>query len=187
MKTRPNYIKAGILAAIVSFITISSTHAAVSVIWSGGNGTPLSCTFSQPALFTISANPVEPGMAFVMPGVGNLLNNRASSVTGNLTFTIDGGVSLPITNIASGFSGGAVTSNDTLFGTYATYALGDTIVLNPGTLTTSGNVTAAPPVNGPVDMYIADSNGNNVSAPVPEVSSTLLCGLGALGLLRRRR
>jgi len=187
MKTQPNYLKVGILAGILSFGTISASHAAVSVIWSGGNGSPLSCTFIQPVDFTLSGSISGSYFNFVMQGVGNETSGSVSGVTGSLTYSVDGGSNQSLASIRSGFSLNDMGPNDLFFWGYAPVSTGDTVVLNAGTLITTNSIAAAPPTNGPVNMILTDGTGSLVGTQVPEVSTTLLCGLGALGLLRRRR
>ena len=189
MKTRPHHLKASILASIVSLGAISSSHAAVSMIWSGGNDTPLSCTISEPVLFTISGNPGNPMLQFVIQGVGNLYISGGQPTTGDLTYSVNGGTNLTFTGFGEGISNGALNATDAflMHFPYVSYSQGDTVVLNPGTLTMATNVHGAPPANGLFNMILIDGGYQLVGTQVPEVSSTLLCGLGALGLLRRRR
>jgi hypothetical protein len=190
MKPLIHSIQAATIAVIVSFGAVASSDAGVAVTWSGGNGTPLSVTFSSPVQFVITGDTYSYPTEFVMDGVGDLTNSTPTTVHG-LTCSINGGPNINITRSRSGWVTMDVTANDYYF--YGTEApvLGDTVVLNPGTLTWSSNYTGAPPVNGSVNMFIADYFGRNVTVAggtaVPELSSMLLGGCGLLSLLRRRR
>ena len=74
--------------------------------------------------------------------------------------------------------------------------MGNTVVLQAGTLTTISNFAGAPPAGGSFPTFIADNKGNKLDpvngvAGVPEPSTWALLGLGVAGLgvvtLRRSR
>ena len=190
LKPLKNRINAGIIAAIATFGAISSSHAAIAVTWAGGNGTPLSVTFYDPVEFKITADLTNGTGMFVMQGLG--LFTSYQNVSG-LTYSINGGADLSVLTANSGWTGVDVTMFDTYFFGAATFAntpvKGDILILHPGTLIWSQNYAGPAPANGNISMIYTDGVGGQVGVgtAVPEVSSSLLCGLGMLGLLRRRR
>jgi len=175
------------------FGTLASGQAAVAVTWSGGNGAPLTLTFSQPIVFNVD---VAPGLTaqsplFVVAGAGDLFGGTFPDASG-LTYSINGGSDQPISKWNSGLSGGAVVATDTyFFGVLPGVSIGDVVTLNAGTLTGLLTFAAAPPSQTSADMFLVDSEGTNLSTAggtvVPESSAAVLGSLSLLGLLRRRR
>jgi hypothetical protein len=137
---------------------------------------------------------------FDFQGVGNFFNNSFTPVGGSLFFTIDGGAAKTFTILNSGFTGGSVAATDAyIYGngnSLPGVAVGDVVVLNAGTLTTTGNFAGALPAGGSFQTFLFDGEGNKldavngVSVPVsvPETSSTLplllVGGAALLGLGR---
>ena len=179
----------GLIAALV--LVAGSARGQANLSFSGGNGSPFSLTLNQPVDFTITTTFGNgSGPFFIFQNVGNLFNQLGSSVSGNITFSINGGANQPITDIDSGTSGGDVGPNDMyIYGALTGANAGDVIHLNAGTITTTGNVAAAPPPNGFYNAFITDENANRVSNIVPEPQSAALLlagGLGFLFLMRKR-
>jgi len=185
-----NYIKVGMVTAIACFGTMSTSHAAIAVAWSGGNGSPLSVTFSAPVEFQVTGTPLYEA-TFLLVGVGDLTSNTIILATG-MTYSING-TDFNITGARSGYDSiYDTTANDLIiWGGGPLPTIGDTMILNPGTLTLTGDYAGTPPADGDINMFITNGLGGNISpagvSVVPELSSALLGGMGLLSLLRRRR
>ena len=185
-----NYIKVGMVTAIACFGTMSTSHAAIAVAWSGGNGSPLTVTFSAPVEFQVTGTPYAEMASFLLVGVGDLTSNTVILAAG-MTYSING-TDFNITGARSGYVGYDTTANDLIiWGGGPLPAIGDTMILNPGTLTLTGDYAGAPPADGDINMFITNGWGADISpagvSVVPELSSALLGGMGLLSLLRRRR
>jgi hypothetical protein len=135
---------------------------------------------------------------FILQNVGsNIFPTSAPLLTGDITFTINGGSPISIGVITQivdlGFPIGVLTVNDLLFwapqgantvNAIPGVSIGDTIVLSAGTLTTTSDVVAPAPPSGVFNTFITDGNGNLISAPsnVPDSLSTLWLGLPLAGM-----
>ena len=114
-------------------------------------------------------------------------------LTGNITFTINGGTPFALTTLQAGFVGGATATNDVeAFGTNSLpgVSVGDTIIFNPGTVSTTMSFNVTPPSGHSFGTFVSDNVGDQIStAGVPEPSAwvTLLGGLTLLGGVRRLR
>lgn len=147
------------------------------------------------AITTNGANGISP--FFIFQGVGDVFGGSFPSVSGTITFSINGGSAQSITGENSGVAAGSLAANDIyMFGSLAGVAVGDIVTLTAGTLTTTSNVAAAPPASGSFTTFIIDGNGTKISAngvsavPEPTTWATLLGGLGLLAgvqLFRRTR
>jgi hypothetical protein len=182
----------GSAAAIV--ISCAPQVSAVPVTFSGGSGTPLSFTLSEPVTYLITASvPFGGAPFFILQNVGsNIFPTSAPLLTGDITFTINGGPPISIGVITQAVAG-VVTVNDLLFwapdgpntvNAIPGVSIGDTIVLSTGTLTTTSDVVAPAPPSGVFNTFITDGNGNLISAPssVPDSLSTLWLGLPLAGM-----
>ena len=82
---------------------------------------------------------------FVFQDIGNVFGNTPT-VSGSITFTINGGTAQTFTRFFSGVANGSIASGDVvLAGAQPGVAVGNTVVLAAGTLTTTGNFAGAPP------------------------------------------
>lgn len=166
--------------------------ASAAPSWSGGSGTPLSLTFDQPLNFTIKNATTATAPFFVIQGIP-LLN---SPTTGTLNYSINGGSPIFVDYLSSGFSGGDITANDSYF--YSTSGLqvlqnGDTITLNPGTLTTTSNFAGTAPTETVFGNFLFDNFGETISdivssvpipsGPPPEELSAVETGLPMANVL----
>ena len=189
-----------LLAAILGLATLGTSHACAQaqLTFSGGLGTPLTLTLNAPVVYAITRVGVASSSPFfIFQGVGNVFNTYFPNVTSTLTFTINGGSAQTIDSAGSGFATGSIASTDAIvYGTQPGLAVGDTVVLGAGTLTTVGNYAGAPPAGGSFQTFITDGPGNKLDAvngvsAVPEPSAWTLLGTGTLGLgmltLRQRR
>lgn len=173
------------MVAALVFVS-GSAHGQASLTFSGGNGSPFSLTLNQPIEFLITTSlPAANGPYFVFQNVGNL--GSLGAVSGTITFTINGGPSQTINSMQSGIAGGAIGPNDVfIFGTATSANAGDAVRLLAGTLTTTGNVAAAPPSNGIYNAIVTDNDGTQHSGfgvAVPEPQSGVLLLVGGLSLL----
>jgi hypothetical protein len=170
MKLKLQFIIAIFIALV---IYIPAVQAQAILTFSGGNGTPLSITLRRSVTYTINntqcAN-AGTGPAFLFDEAGNPFSNTFPSFTGTITYSINGGAAQPITKANSGTANNARTTNDIyVFGNVPGVSNGSTVVLSAGTITTTGNVTAAPPADGRFPTFIVNNfsiqcSANGVSA-----------------------
>lgn len=120
-------------------------------------------------------------------------------IGGTLTYSINGGDAVSITsengiNGTTAITGGLIDPNDLLIQgllTNSIFSSGDTVTfsLNNWSFTSDAGLTSE---TGFLDAYILNGTSSvtdpiQIEAAVPESSSALLLGLGALGLAIRRR
>lgn len=185
--------------AVAALLTLSaSAKADVPVQFSGGNGTPITLTLTSPISYTITAAASSgnaPG--FVIANTGDIFSNPfpALTVTGNITFSINGGGSFTLDtgNISSGHTYGDVTSNDLFFYNLSSQpgvSVGDVVTLSTGYLTTTTNV-AGTGITGDYSTFVSDDNLNQISydgvTAVPEPSAFALLGLAGVGFFFFRK
>ena len=182
--------------AVLGLAALGASHALAqaSLTFGGGLGMPLTLTLNAPVTYVVTMAAANAPYV-VFQSVGNVLGSRP--VSGTLTFTINGGAPQSFTYLNSGASGGGgaeVPADAFLYGSMPGLAVGNTVVLNAGTLTTTGNFTGAPPASMSYQTFLTDGNDdkldavNGVSA-APEPSTWALMDLGAAGVgltLRRR-
>ncbi len=178
MKLKLQFIIAIFIALVVY---IPAVQAQANLTFSGGNGAPLSITLLEPVTYTINSTactttglPAATGPSFVFDEAGNPFLNSFPSVTGNITFSINGGAAQPITTANSG----RATSNDRtpndiyVFGNTQSLSINSTVVLFAGTITTTANIAAAPPASGSFTTFITNNFGTRCStvsmAPAPD-------------------
>ena len=182
--------------ALIAALSFAPRANAVSVTFSGGSGTPLSFTLTDPITYLITASAATAPF-FIFQNTGNF---GSDFVTGNITYTINAGSPQSISQLISGASAGAVTPNDAFLrsATFPGVSIGDTVILSAGTVTTNSAVAAAAPPSGMYNTFISDGAGNPISGPgisspvsgVPDSLSTLwlclpLAGMFAAARLRR--
>ncbi|HEY5742621.1 MAG TPA: hypothetical protein VIS99_08770 [Terrimicrobiaceae bacterium] len=178
--------KAFIVVALMAFCLIDRAPA-VPVTLSGANGSPLTFTLASPVTYHITQTaPFAP--TFVFEDIGNVFNGVGFPVTGNITFSIDGGSPIVINTITSGSSQGDVAPPDFLLAAvpFPGVAAGSTIVLSAGTLTTTLPVNEPLPDSGDFGTFIADAaTGERISngAAVPDSLFTLWLALPVAAML----
>ncbi len=171
-----------------------STCAAVQVSFTGGNGTPLSMTLGSPANYSVTTTAANAPF-FVFDGLGDSFVPAGITVSGTITYSINGGAAQTINRLGSGRAANDVTADDAYLFSAALPGVtaGTTIRLLSGTLTTTANFTGAPPAGGNFPSFIAAQNGNQVSGlatAVPEPGTAalvLVAGGGAAWVAFRRR
>jgi hypothetical protein len=174
----------------LSPLTPSARAALVPMTFSGGGGSPLTITLPQPVTYTVTTAP-SIGALFDFKGVGNLFGGTLN-VSGTLTYTVNGGAPITInTGDTGAATGAAIAANDLILfhNPLPGAALGNTIVLSAGSVTTAINIPAAAPANGSYAAILVDPNGVQVGVgDVPEPAAVaLLAAAAAPALLARRR
>jgi MYXO-CTERM domain-containing protein len=181
------------LTTFLGFALISTSHAiaAVPVEFSGGNGAPISITLPYPVSFTTFDATSAFGFAFMIQGTPDPFGNTFPTLTGDITYSVDGGGPEPLIYANSGQFVNAIMGDIYFLGNEITYPTGLSVVLSAGTLTTTSNFGAAPPVSGSYEIFILRDNGSFISGPgvaVPEPAGLgLLAVAAALGMRRRAR
>ena len=198
MKTPFSCLRRPALAGTATLLlaTLGASHARAQAMltFTGGNNTALTLTLNAPVTYTITAsagNNLSPFFDF--QGVGNVFSNLG--VSGTITFTINGGVAQTFTNLNSGVTLGSIAATDAyIFGSEPGVVVGNTVVLQAGTLTTANNFAGAPPASGSYQTFITDGQGNKLDAvngvsavPEPDTWTWLLVGVGALAAWHVRR
>lgn len=171
MKLKLQFIIATFIALV---IYIPAVQAQANLTFSGGNGAPLTITLLNPVTYTINNSactttglPAATGPVFVFDEAGNPFLNSFPSIssTSTIRYSINGGTAQLITTANSGRA--AVndrTEKDIyVFGNTQSLPINSTVVLSAGTITTSGNVTAAPPANGSFSTFITNNFGTRCS------------------------
>ncbi|MEJ7701592.1 MAG: carboxypeptidase-like regulatory domain-containing protein [Pyrinomonadaceae bacterium] len=187
MKLKLQFIAAIFIALVIN---IPAVQAQASLTFSGGNGTPLSITLLRPVTYEISNGSClttfgnsNSGPLFLFDEAGNPFGGTLTNFTGSITYSVNGGTAQSITRGNSGTTSGDRTPND-IFVTGATLQqlnVASRIVLSAGTITTTGNVAAAPPANGNFTTFITNNvstrcSTNGVSALPPTAASVSVGG-----------
>jgi len=184
-------------AVAITAISFAPQASAVPVSFSGGGGTPLALTFSEPVTYQITlAAATGNAPIFVLQDV--VIDESGIGLyelSGNVTFSINSGPA----QFAVSPSGGLLSlvaygAQDVyLSGSLPGVNVNDTVVISAGTLTTLTPVFASAPADGDFNTFIANSNGNQISnlgtTNVPDTGSTLILtglGLASIGFLRRK-
>lgn len=185
-------------AVAITAISFAPRASAVPVTFSGGGGTPLTLTLSEPVTYQITrAAPTGNAPIFVLQDVAiDESGIGLYDLSGNVTFSINSGpaqFALPLTSGALLTLVAFGAQNVYLSGSLPGVNVNDTVVISAGTLTTLTPFFAPAPANGDFNTFIADSNGNQISnlgtTNVPDTGSTLMLiglGLASIGFLRRK-
>jgi len=190
-----NLLKPSFLAAAIAALFLSASAYAADPLadlsFTGRDGSPLTVTLNLPVSFLITTGgDLSPVLIF--QGVGDLLHGAGFEVTGNITFTINGGDAQSFNSAGSGFEGGAFQATDLYFyGDFGSLVVGDTVVVSSGTLATLSDVNAIAPDNGLYSAILADAGSSNQISdglgPVPEPATWATAALVAITLLWKGR
>lgn len=182
-----------LLAALVAVAAgLGSALAAdPSLTFSGGTDSPLTINLDTPVTYvaTVSSGSAP---AFIFQNVGDLYSG-VFTVTGNITYSINGGTANAITGIQWNFHNNDVTANDfIMYPDFVTVNAGDTVTLSAGSITTSSSLTGAiTPPSGSYASFIASQDGvklgSGSAVPEPAPLALGLAGLAALLLCHRTR
>jgi hypothetical protein len=175
------------LAASALLASAGHVRAQANLSFSGGSSSPFVLTLNAPVQYVINAALTSNAPFFVFKNVGNPVGSQ-TSVTGSISFSINGGPAKAIATENSGAAVGTIGSNDLFFfGPFSGLNIGDVITLAAGTETTNTSVANAPPPGGNFTTYLTDGNGVQVSTTgvtvVPEPATCALLGLGCMALL----
>lgn len=198
MLTSRVFSKMTLAAALLLTAAVPAQAVSEYLTFTGGNGTPLSITFTTPLSFTITADPEgQNAPCFNIAELGDLFNAGWPSATSTLQYTINGGAAITPDTINSGWAGGGVAGTDVYFysssGLTSSLAINDTIVLSAGTVTSNSDVVALAPTDGNFDVFLSQSYGKIISTgtaiPEPSTVAMWLGGAALLGaaLYRRRK
>ena len=175
---------------------VSHARAQADLTFTGGLGTPLALTLNAPVTYVVTtAGGEDSAPLFDFQSVGNLFSSRPG-MNGTITFTVNSGTAQTLTTLNSGIGAGSLAATDAyLYGEFPGVAVGDTVVLNAGTLTTNGNFAGAPPAGGSYQTFLFDDEGIRLSAgngiagaaPEPSTWAAVLGGVGVLGIVLHRR
>ena len=187
------------LALLAAAFSPGRVAAQANVTFGGGLGTPLLLTIDAPVLYVITTAATNAQLGFILQGTGNVLLG-AHIATGTLTYSINNGTPITLNGMQTGSTlGTSVSPTDMILyintGAASTLAVGDSVRLLAGKLTTSDNVAAAPPANGAYQTFVISPNSTKLDAvngtAVPEPSTWALLGAGVAGVgfvtLRRRQ
>jgi hypothetical protein len=160
---RSSLLAIGFLAAFVA--TTLGAPPKVYLSFSGGNGSPLQVTVSQPISYVVQSSGSD-AVFFNFIGTnvtfGGMAPNGPSTT---LRWTKNGGSPQTFDEVASAFTGGDLTAGDLWFGAMGgARAVNDVFVISPGTLTSLGNVAAVRPPDGYYTTFLDDGPGNRTSS-----------------------
>lgn len=150
-----------ILALFIFIALVPAAYGQADLSFTGGNGTPLTTTLTRSVSYTVTnANcAAGNGPFFDFDEVGNTFAST-QNITGTIVYSVNAGASQALTYQESNYTGGDVSANDhSLYGSLAGVGIGTTVVLSLGSITTAGNVAAAPPANGSFTTFLTDGNG----------------------------
>ena len=172
-------------------VLAASAQGGTALDISGGDGSVLGIRLPAPVRYTVTHGSIITGKGpvFIFNGVASGAA-ASGALSGDMTFSVNGAGSYPITSFSTGTVNEDATADDLLiYGNLPTLNPGDVIMLNPGTLTSATGVTSTFS-GGTTETFLADGSAMRISSPdtVPEPTVPLLLGLGAasLVLLRRR-
>ena len=190
MKSRfaSRLLAAAVGLAALAFAAPAAKAQTANLTFSGGLGTPLVLTLTNPVTYTVTAayNGV---LIFDLQNLGPT-SLRQMSFNGSIAFSVNGGAASPITNGNSGNSGGSLSVNDGYlynFSVQSALVAGDTITLGSGTLTSTTNDANARPADGSYQTFLLGSGTRISAAPEPETWAMLAVGGAVLVLWRVRR
>lgn len=186
-------MKFKILAATVAlfaFAGMQSSLRAQNLTFSGGNGMPLTITLLGPVYYTLTSSGYH--------NIGLLVDGFAldNGYTGGGSLSISNNAASPVFFYYSGPGTRlGLPANSSFFSTPVaqTFSAGDTVVLNPGTFTTTYDYPDAPPMNGTYASHLIAEFGDyptisDKGTSVPETGWTaFLLAVGLLPLLGFRR
>lgn len=165
-----------IATLFVLAIYIPAVQAQANLTFSGGNGTSFSMTLQQSVSYIITS---DCGFApfFIFDETGTPFSLFIPTATSTITYTINGGNTMPVENIRSGVTRSNITGNDLFIypTTQPFISMGSIIILNAGNITTNGGAPLAPPANGNYTTFITNGNGircssDGVAIPVTSAS-----------------
>lgn len=163
---------------VLSVIYVPTAQAQARLKFSGGGGTPLTVTLENTVTYTLTSNCAS-GPIFVFQNVGRIFlfspdfpangDPAFPFATGNISYRINGGAAQFVDQEVNGIAAASVNKPD--FGFYRGgqpgATAGSTIVLSPGTITTTTNVSGTPPTGSNLyPTFITNASGVRCDAAV---------------------
>jgi hypothetical protein len=184
-------MKRVVVRGIFFFLLCASVRGQANLSFSGGSGSPLSMTLSQSVNYVMTST-IFTTPTFLFDEVGNVFGDNIHNVTGNITFSINGGAPQSFSGMNSGITFQSSTANDLyIFDSVASFTIGDIVTLNAGTLTTTTSVTGAAPAAGSFTTWVTDDlagqiSSNGVAVPEPSIGALLALAGVTCALIRLR-
>ncbi len=180
------------LALLAPFLAAATARGAVSMSFSGGNGSPLGITIVEPVVYVVTDSYSGGAPLFIFEDTGNY-GLSVIGYSGNVTFSVNGGPGQGFFMTSAGYGTPAdVGPQDMYLQSLANVTLvpGDVVTLSAGTLVSNAAYAGAIPSGTSYETFLAISTtGVKISSQgaVPEPSAAALLGLGALGFALRRK
>jgi hypothetical protein len=157
---RSSLLAVGFLAA---FLTTAVGSSQVYLSFSGGGGSPLTITITQPITFTLTQTGGLPAILFLIKGTNSA--GVGGAVTGTTTFTVNAGAPVTLADLSSNYTNNDCVPGDLYFYSIplVTPAVGDVVVLGAGTIITTNNIALPAPASGSYTMFVMDNYGERIS------------------------
>jgi hypothetical protein len=196
MKLKHNKV-ATLAATLITFGSLAG-GANAAITFSGDLVAGLTVSVSSSVNFTVDQN--AGGLGTIYLGFQDVYTSdqtfdNQSTIVQPITLTLNGGTPVSANSFLHSNVLGEVSPRDFYVGfdfSGQSVSVGDTFVLSSGTATSNPNFDIPDAVGATVELDLFNSNNGNTLTSgaivsVPEPSSAILLGLGALGVLVRRK
>lgn len=184
-------MKRVVVRGIFFFLLCASVRGQANLSFSGGSGSLLSMTLAQSVNYVMTTTTFTTP-TFLFDEVGDIFGDNIHNVTGDITFSINGGAPQSLFGMNSGITFQSATPNDLyIFGGQANFTIGDIVTLNAGTLTTTTSVAAPAPPAGSYATWVTDDlagkiSSNGVAVPEPSIGALIALAGVTFALIRLR-